>query len=111
MPPPPAAETAGAMALDGMAGMDMSSGMARALAPAFRAWAPADFAFMFAMWSVMMVGMMTPSVAPMILLYAGVGRQGGGERRPLRVDRMVLRRLSRRMDRLQRACDAGPMGV
>jgi predicted metal-binding membrane protein len=57
-----------------MAGMDMS-GMAGAVAPAFRAWTPAEFAFMFAMWSVMMVGMMTPSVAPMILLYAGVGRK------------------------------------
>lgn len=57
-----------------MAGMDMS-GMAGAIAPAFRAWAPADFVFMFSMWAVMMVGMMTPSVAPMVLLYAGVGRK------------------------------------
>ena len=65
---------AGASPDAGMAGMDMS-GMAGAIAPAFRAWAPADFAFMFAMWSVMMVGMMTPSVAPMVLLYAGVGRK------------------------------------
>jgi predicted metal-binding membrane protein len=69
------------MGADDMAGMDMGgaasadSGMAAAMAPAFRAWAPADFAFMFAMWSVMMVGMMTPSVAPMILLYAAVGRK------------------------------------
>jgi len=62
----------GAMSGD-MAGMDMS-GMAGAIAPAIRTWAPADFAFMFAMWAVMMVGMMTPSVAPMVLLYAGVGR-------------------------------------
>jgi predicted metal-binding membrane protein len=29
----------------------------------------------FAMWVVMMIGMMTPSVAPMILVYARVGRQ------------------------------------
>jgi predicted metal-binding membrane protein len=82
---PGAAASSGEMAgmdmgADGMAGMDMSaaspdSGMAGAMAPAFRAWAPADFAFMFAMWSVMMVGMMTPSVAPMILLYAAVGRK------------------------------------
>jgi predicted metal-binding membrane protein len=65
------------MAADGMAdmpGMDMSA-MAGAMAPSIRAWAPADFAFMFAMWAVMMVGMMTPSVAPMLLLYAGVGRK------------------------------------
>ena len=68
------------MAADGMTGMadmpgmDMSA-MAGAMAPSIRAWAPADFAFMFAMWAVMMVGMMTPSVAPVLLLYAGVGRK------------------------------------
>ena len=77
------------MAGDDMAGMDMSAtaspdgGMAAAMAPAFRAWAPADFAFMFAMWSVMMVGMMTPSVAPMILLYAAVGRKAAETATPL----------------------------
>src|SRR5256885_1732312 len=53
---------------DTMAGMDMDV-EGGALAPAIRAWAPAGFAFMFAMWSVMMIGMMTPSVAPMVLLY------------------------------------------
>jgi predicted metal-binding membrane protein len=58
----------------GMADMDMG-GAGSPLAPAFRQWAPADFAFMFAMWSVMMVGMMTPSVAPMVLLYAAAGRK------------------------------------
>jgi predicted metal-binding membrane protein len=57
-----------------MPGMDMSA-MAGAMAPSIRAWSPVDFAFMFAMWAVMMVGMMTPSVAPMILLYAAVGRK------------------------------------
>ena len=31
--------------------------------------------YMFAMWVEMMIGMMTPSVAPMILIYARVGRQ------------------------------------
>ena len=78
---------AGAAMPDGMAGMDMGpaapasdSGdpnmgeMGDALAPAFKAWGLADFAFAFAMWSVMMVGMMTPSVAPMVLLYAAAGR-------------------------------------
>lgn len=38
-------------------------------------WTAANLLFTFAMWAVMMVGMMTPSVAPMILLYARVGRQ------------------------------------
>jgi predicted metal-binding membrane protein len=69
------AEMPGAAALSGgMPSMDMR-GMGGAIAPAFRVWAPADFAFMFIMWSVMMIGMMTPSVAPLVLLYAGVGRK------------------------------------
>jgi predicted metal-binding membrane protein len=34
-----------------------------------------EFAFVFVMWSVMMVGMMTPSAAPMVLMYARLGRQ------------------------------------
>jgi len=62
-----------------MGGMDMSA----TVAPGFRAWAPADFAFIFAMWAVMMVGMMTPSVAPMVLLYASVGRKAQASGRPI----------------------------
>jgi len=64
-----------------MSGMDMPSmdmsgmDMGAAVAPGFRTWAVADFAFIFTMWAVMMVGMMTPSVAPMVLLYALVGRK------------------------------------
>jgi predicted metal-binding membrane protein len=71
-----------AMDMGAMDGMDMS-GMAGAMAPAIRTWAPADFAFMFAMWAVMMVGMMTPSVAPMVLLYAGVGRKASESGSPI----------------------------
>ena len=67
------------MDMPGMGGMDMDA-MAT---PGFRAWAPADFAFIFAMWAVMMVGMMTPSVAPMVLLYAGVGRKARASGRPI----------------------------
>jgi predicted metal-binding membrane protein len=76
MPSFTALPTASESAMGGMdmAGMDMS-GAAGAMAPAFRPWAPADLVFVFAMWSVMMVGMMTPSVAPMILLYAALGRK------------------------------------
>lgn len=54
-----------------MSGMDMRD----MLAAGFRSWSAADFAFTFAMWLVMMVAMMTPSAAPMILIYATVGRQ------------------------------------
>jgi predicted metal-binding membrane protein len=41
------------------------------------AWSLPDFLLMFAMWTVMMIGMMTPSAAPMILLYGRVARQPG----------------------------------
>jgi predicted metal-binding membrane protein len=53
-------------------------GMGAAAEPAFRSWSMAEFAFMFSMWAVMMVGMMTPSVAPMVLLYVAVGRSSVG---------------------------------
>ena len=43
----------------GMAGMEMN-----------RPWIPADFFYTFAMWAVMMAGMMVPSAAPVFLLYA-----------------------------------------
>ncbi len=66
-----------------MAGMDMGSGVGAAVEPVFRPWSVADGAFMFSMWAVMMVGMMTPSVAPMVLLYAAVGRNAGASSRPL----------------------------
>jgi predicted metal-binding membrane protein len=34
------------------------------------------------MWAVMMIGMMAPSAAPMILMYARVGRQGKVDGKP-----------------------------
>lgn len=55
-------------------GFDMSDMMS----PEFRPWSAAYFGFMLAMWIVMMIGMMTPSVAPMVLLYAAIGRQNAG---------------------------------
>ncbi|RVA28692.1 DUF2182 domain-containing protein [Mesorhizobium sp. M7D.F.Ca.US.004.03.1.1] len=72
-----------------IAGMDMSTmdtggmDMGATVAPGFRTWSSADFAFIFTMWAVMMVGMMTPSVAPMLLLYAGVGRKAHADGRPI----------------------------
>ena len=51
-------------------GMDISMTM-----PRMQAWSPADFGMMFGMWAVMMVAMMTPSAAPMILMFAGVNRR------------------------------------
>jgi predicted metal-binding membrane protein len=46
-------------------------------------WRAMEFAFVFAMWTVMMVGMMTPSAAPMFLMYARTGRQTEAQSRPL----------------------------
>jgi predicted metal-binding membrane protein len=45
------------------------AGMAMPIAPR---WTPAAFALTFAMWAVMMVGMMLPSAAPMILTFAAL---------------------------------------
>jgi predicted metal-binding membrane protein len=41
-----------------------------------------EFAFVFAMWAVMMVGMMTPSASPMILIYARLGREAAAANTP-----------------------------
>jgi predicted metal-binding membrane protein len=53
------------------------------MAPMARTWTAVDFAFMFLMWAIMMIGMMAPSAAPMILIYARVARQSAQEGRPL----------------------------
>jgi predicted metal-binding membrane protein len=53
------------------------------MAPAHAPWSAIEFAFVFAMWVVMMVAMMVPSAAPMILMYARVGRHGKAEGKPL----------------------------
>jgi len=42
--------------------------------PALEAWSGTEFLFTLVMWIVMMIGMMTPSVAPIVLLYVLVGR-------------------------------------
>ena len=68
---------AGGMADSGMDMPDMGP-MTSATAP----WQTSEFALVFAMWTVMMVGMMTPSAAPMILLYARVGRQAATQSKP-----------------------------
>ena len=71
-----------------MGGMDMSgfrmmpAGMGLMM-PATAPWSAMEFAFVFAMWAVMMIGMMTPSAAPMILIYARVGRQAARQGTPL----------------------------
>jgi predicted metal-binding membrane protein len=46
-------------------------------------WQVMEFTLVFVMWTVMMVGMMTPSAAPTILMYARVGGQTGAQGTPL----------------------------
>jgi predicted metal-binding membrane protein len=71
-----------------MGGMDMSgfrmipAGMGLMM-PTTAPWNAIEFMFVFAMWAVMMIGMITPSAAPMILMYARVGRQAKSAGRPL----------------------------
>src|SRR5947208_1648895 len=62
-----------------MAGMNMSADAAVML----QSTTAREFAFLFLMWTIMMVGMMTPSAAPMILIYAHVARHSALEGRPL----------------------------
>ena len=57
------------------------AGMGDMLAPALKSWSAAEFGFVSTMWAVMMVGMMTPSAAPMILIYARVARQAASQGR------------------------------
>ena len=71
-----------------MGGMDMSGlrmipAPFTIMAPATAPWTASEFAYVFTMWAVMMVGMMTPSAAPMILIYARIGRQASAEGKPL----------------------------
>lgn len=75
--------------ISGMTGMDMPEmdmsemdmpGMTAVLTP--HAWSADEAVLVFTMWSVMMVGMMLPSAAPMILLYARVGRHATSQGAP-----------------------------
>jgi predicted metal-binding membrane protein len=71
-----------------MGGMDMSgfrmatTATGMIMTPAFQPWTTGEFLFTFAMWAVMMIGMMTPSAAPIILLYARVGRDAARQGKP-----------------------------
>ena len=62
----------GDMTLMGMGTMTMSQ----------MPWSLLTFLLMFIMWSVMMVGMMVPSAAPMILLFARVQRHKLADQAP-----------------------------
>jgi predicted metal-binding membrane protein len=61
-----------------MPGSDMTGAMTVSQMP----WSLLTFLLMFIMWSVMMVGMMIPSAAPMILLFARVQRRRLADQAP-----------------------------
>lgn len=70
-----------------MGGMNMSgfrmipAGFAW-MAPAAMPWSALELALVFLMWTVMMIGMMTPSATPMLLIYARVARQAVAQNKP-----------------------------
>ena len=58
--------------------MMTAMGMTMEMAP----WRAADVVFTFAMWVVMMIGMMVGTAAPVLLLFAGAHAGRGGRRVP-----------------------------
>lgn len=66
------------MAMNGMdmTGYRMIPAGRSLMMPASSPWQPIEFVYVFAMWVVMMIGMMMPAAAPIILVYSRVGRQG-----------------------------------
>jgi len=66
-----------------MAGMEAMTGAGPIAAMGVRPWTGLDFALMFAMWAIMMIGMMVPTTAPMTLLYAAVARKAARQSTPL----------------------------
>ena len=66
-------------------GQDAAHMMAAMGMPVDRSWTAVDGLFTFAMWAVMMVGMMTPSAAPVLMLFTGAQRGRDKRRVPLAV--------------------------
>lgn len=64
----------------GMAGTETGEVASEVTASRMGRWTATDFFLQFFMWSVMMVAMMVPSVAPLILVFARRSRKRGGDR-------------------------------
>ena len=69
------ASTMGDMAMPDMSMPGMATGT-------MHSWSSVDVAALAVMWAVMMVAMMTPSAAPMILMFATIHRRRRAEGRP-----------------------------
>jgi predicted metal-binding membrane protein len=53
----------------------MTAGICEMCMPLAHAWTLHEILIVFVMWAIMMIGMMTPSVTPAVLLFAGLNRQ------------------------------------
>jgi predicted metal-binding membrane protein len=69
-----------------MSGFRMIPANTALMMPTTAPWNETEFAFVLAMWAVMMVGMMTPSATPMILIYAARRAPGGATGKAIRRD-------------------------
>src|SRR5215203_7139920 len=59
--------------------MDLTTEIAM---PQTQTWSVTALTLTFVMWAVMMVAMMTPSAAPMILMFAGINRRRQNQQVP-----------------------------
>ena len=59
---------------------DMTGASIPMAAIQIRPWGVADFILIFLMWAIMMVGMMVPSAAPTVMIYAAVARKAARDR-------------------------------
>jgi predicted metal-binding membrane protein len=71
-------EAARMAAMDTAAMSDVRMNHMQMMSPRFTAWSATLAGYLFVMWFVMMVGMMLPSVAPLLMLYMGVARHAAG---------------------------------
>ena len=69
--------------------LERAGRMGDASAAPMQAWDVAHYFFAFGMWSVMMMGMMLPSAAPMVLTFAGISGRRAPDRRFLRTSLFV----------------------
>jgi predicted metal-binding membrane protein len=78
--------------------------------PSTGAWGPVDLLLVFAMWAVMMVAMMVPSVTPMLLAFATISRSGCAQGRTF-VPLWVFLRLPGTLDGFQPRRHVGTVGT
>jgi predicted metal-binding membrane protein len=58
-----------------MSGFGVTPSVMACMMSTHTSWRPMEFAFVFTMWTMIMVGTMTPSAAPMTFMYARMGRR------------------------------------